>query len=360
LAIGAGLGLALGALIGASFGDSGAGDAGRAAASTIAARQGDGGAGTAGRAAASTIAARQGDGGAGALGRAAAWTIAARHAGIVAGLLVLTPIFTADLDAAVDPAQRAGLALVLDAPIDLRPKIALARALDVELRDAADQQLPDLGAAFARVDFPAEQRAAAARLQAGLDDELDRAATSAFRRSFLAAALIALLAAAAAAAALALRSASKPRTTAQAAGNGSRLAPPPSLNVALPGAAAVATALVAAHVALGGAGYGPTPSADACAARARPQGVGRTQLTLLATVDGSACRLRLAREPMLLALLDRTRPRGVSENELGDALRAGVDRAQREGALGGLAATALRFALRIGGARLLIDRLLDG
>jgi MFS family permease len=356
LAIGAGLGFALGALIGASF-DRDAGAVGRPAASALAARRGDSVAGGVGRPAASALAARRGDSVAGAVGRPAAWTIAARHAGIVAGLLVLTPIFTADLDAAVDPAQRAGLALVLDAPIDLRPKIALARALDAELRDGADQQLPDLGAAFARVDFPVEQRAAAARLQAGLDDELDRAATSAFRRSFLAAALIALLAAAAAT--LALRSASTPRTPAHAA-NGSRLAPPLSLNVALPGAAAVATILVAAHVALGGAAYGPTASADPCAARGRPHGVGRTQLTLLATVDGAACRLRLAREPMLLALLGRRRPRGVSENELGDALRAGVDRAQREGALGGLAATALRFALRIGGARLLIDRLLGG
>ncbi|MEA2218616.1 MAG: hypothetical protein QOJ35_1242, partial [Solirubrobacteraceae bacterium] len=93
LAIGAGLGLALGALVGVMV------DAG----------------------------------GDGAIGRPAAWTIAARHAGIVVGLLVLTPIFSADLDGVLEPAQRAGLARVLDAPIALQPKIALARALAEEV-----------------------------------------------------------------------------------------------------------------------------------------------------------------------------------------------------------------------------------
>jgi MFS family permease len=56
---------------------------------------------------------------------------------------------------------------------------------------------------------------------------------------------------------------------------------------------------------LGAASYGPTPIADPCAARARPQGVGRTQLTLLAAVDGAACKLRLPREDMLPTLADR-------------------------------------------------------
>ena len=42
------------------------------------------------------------------------WTIAARHGGIVAGLLVLTPVFTADLRDARAPAQEAIAAQVLD------------------------------------------------------------------------------------------------------------------------------------------------------------------------------------------------------------------------------------------------------
>src|SRR5262249_22117773 len=42
------------------------------------------------------------------------WTIAARHAGIVLGLLLLTPIFTSDLNRNENNALRAGTAAVLD------------------------------------------------------------------------------------------------------------------------------------------------------------------------------------------------------------------------------------------------------
>src|SRR6185437_7188902 len=45
------------------------------------------------------------------------WTIAARHAGVVVGLAILTPIFTADLRHAETPAKEAIASLVLDAPL---------------------------------------------------------------------------------------------------------------------------------------------------------------------------------------------------------------------------------------------------
>ena len=45
------------------------------------------------------------------------WTIAARHAGVVAGLLVLTPIFTADLVSERDAAEQSGTAALLDADL---------------------------------------------------------------------------------------------------------------------------------------------------------------------------------------------------------------------------------------------------
>ncbi len=45
------------------------------------------------------------------------WTIAARHAGVVVGLLLLTPIFTTALDRNEDRALRAGAAAVLDSSI---------------------------------------------------------------------------------------------------------------------------------------------------------------------------------------------------------------------------------------------------
>jgi hypothetical protein len=314
VAIGAGLGLALGALIGVTV------DA-------------------------------EDDGAA--IGRPAAWTIAARHAGIVVGLLVLTPIFTADLDGARDPAERAGIAHLLDAPIASKPKIALARSLAAQVADSGGQTLPDLDAAFAAVGVPAADRPAAGALRADLGDELDRAATAAFSRSFLAAALLALLAAAAVGVAV-LRE--RP-TGAPASANGNRLARAPSLNVALPAACAIATLLVAGYVVLGGAGYGPTPVGDPCAARARPA-VDKTQRVLLATIDGTACALGRGREELLLALLDGNRPNGVSGNELSAALVKGIDRAEREGALAKLAAIGLRLAIRAVGAVGIIGQLL--
>jgi MFS family permease len=327
LAIGCGLGLALGALIG-------------------------------------VMADAEGDG---AVGRPAAWTIAARHAGIVLGLLVLTPIFTADLGAAREPAERAGVAHLLDAPISLKPKIALARSLSAAVTDAAGQELPDLDAGFAAVDVPADERAAVAALHDDLDGEIDGAATNAFSRAFLAAALLALLAAVAVAVAVAR--ARPPLGPASA--NGRRavpiaglapdaagsLAPVPSLNVALPAACAIATALVAAYVALGGASYGPTPVADPCAPRERPVD-DKTQRVALATIDGTACALGRGREELLLALLDGKRPDGVSDGELSGALVKGIDRAEDEGELGSIAATGLRLAIRTGGVLGIVGLLL--
>jgi MFS family permease len=113
------------------------------------------------------------------------WTIAARHAGVVAGLAILTPVFTADLRAAREPAQEAIAGLVLDAPLAASDKIALAEGLGVQL-ERERGRVPDLSPAFARVPAPALERA--------LEDQLERAATRAFRDAFLVAALLAALA----------------------------------------------------------------------------------------------------------------------------------------------------------------------
>jgi MFS family permease len=283
-------------------------------------------------------------GASGALARPAAWTIAARHAGIVVGLLLLTPIFTADLDTVSDPVQRAGFARVLDAPISLPVKIDVARELDRQVSASAGaQELPDLDAAFARLEVPADQRPAVDTLHAQLDDELDRGATDAFSRSFLVAALLALLAGGAAlvAALPALGARVSPSS------NGS---PTRALAVALPGAGAAALLLAAVYVALGGGDFVPRAVADPCMKRARPAGVERTQLAALAVLDGTSCALRTPRETLLRTLLERRRPAGVSEDELVDALGDGVDRARDERALSALEATGLRIGLRVGGA----------
>jgi MFS family permease len=119
------------------------------------------------------------------------WTIAARHAGVVLGLLLLTPIFTADLQRNKDEALAAGASFVLDSRIPPLDKIGVAREVLIAVDDAeAEARVPDVGEVVRdRGDDPAY-----ADLAASLQDQLDRAATNAFSRSFLAAALLGLAA----------------------------------------------------------------------------------------------------------------------------------------------------------------------
>jgi MFS family permease len=127
--------------------------------------------------------------------RHAGWTISARHIGVVVGLAILTPVFTADLRDAEVPAQEAITSLVLDAPLLPDHKIAVAEALGAELSDQQGEgQIPDLHRAFATLDLEPEERPAAADLERALDEQLERAATRAFRDSFLLGAGLALLA----------------------------------------------------------------------------------------------------------------------------------------------------------------------
>lgn len=117
--------------------------------------------------------------------RHAAWSLGARHLGVVLGLVVLTPIFTADLREAEAPAQRAITALIIDAPLPPEDRIAIARALGDELRGERGQ-VPDLDPAFASVEVAPEAQDAEDALQSRLEEQLERAATHAFRDSFLA------------------------------------------------------------------------------------------------------------------------------------------------------------------------------
>lgn len=121
------------------------------------------------------------------------WTIAARHAGVVVGLAILTPIFTADLRHAETPAKEAIARLVLDAPLPASTKLGLAGELGHRL-SAERGRVPDLRPAFKSLRLPVTQAPAAATLEHGLEDQLTRAATRAFRNAFLVAAVLALLA----------------------------------------------------------------------------------------------------------------------------------------------------------------------
>ena len=63
-----------------------------------------------------------------------AWTLAARHAGVVLGLLLLTPVLTDALDRNEDDAVRAGAAEVLDSSIPALDKLRLAQDVLDEVR----------------------------------------------------------------------------------------------------------------------------------------------------------------------------------------------------------------------------------
>ena len=121
------------------------------------------------------------------------WTIAARHAGVVIGLLILTPIFTSQLETQRTDALNSGTAIVLNAPIDPTDKIQLAIRISEQV-DSQGDRVPDVSPAFDPLPTDPEQRSAYEDVKTGIEDQLDRAATHAFSASFLLSALFALLA----------------------------------------------------------------------------------------------------------------------------------------------------------------------
>ncbi len=117
------------------------------------------------------------------------WTLIARHAGVVLGLLLLTPVLTAALDRNQDEAVRAGAAEVLDSRIPAIDKLRVAQDVLDEVRSAERKgELPDVTTAFEDRPDSHEYRA----LLSALRDQLQRAVTNAFSSSFLLAAALAL------------------------------------------------------------------------------------------------------------------------------------------------------------------------
>jgi hypothetical protein len=133
-------------------------------------------------------------------------------------------------------------------------------------------------------------------------------------------------------------------------------------------AAAVAVALVAVYLALGGASYAPAEVADPCAPRdwREPEGVEEVaEQIALSGLDGAACELGVTRERMVLAFASRdalerfAREQGISDKELEELVRTGlvraVDDAERADALDPTVADLLRAVAR----RIPVDELLD-
>ena len=121
------------------------------------------------------------------------WTIASRHAGIVVGLLVLTPVFAHELDRNQEEATRAGAAIVIDSSIRPSDKLGVARDV-LHAIDEADGRLPDVRSVFVARSDDDGDRSELARVGDALQDRLERAVTTAFGPPFLIAAAFALVA----------------------------------------------------------------------------------------------------------------------------------------------------------------------
>jgi MFS family permease len=121
------------------------------------------------------------------------WTISARHAGVVIGLLALTPVFTADIAEQRDDAIDAGTAVVLDSPVSPLVKLDLAQRIEGQL-EGERGRVPTIGPAFEPLPEDPEERDAVVQLRDELQEQLNRGATHAFSPSFGLAALLGLLA----------------------------------------------------------------------------------------------------------------------------------------------------------------------
>ncbi len=119
------------------------------------------------------------------------WTIAARHAGVVAGLLVLTPVFTGDLETEREDAEQAGTAALLDARLPPADKLELAERIAAQI-EAEGDKVPVIAPAFEPLPEEPAARTETVALRAAIEEQVDRAATHAFSCSFLIAAGFAL------------------------------------------------------------------------------------------------------------------------------------------------------------------------
>jgi MFS family permease len=188
-------------------------------------------------------------------GATAVWL---RHAGLVAGLLLITPLLTSDLSAAADQAKLRGISVALDARAPAKTKLKLAVDLAPVLTRPPRKELPSFTQAVAR-----EHDQALTAIGRRLDDVVKATITRAFRNSFLLVALFALLAA----------------------------VPLLGRRIRAPAAAlVVGLALLGAELAGGATSYGTRPKLlPPCADRP-------SEAALLDALDFVACRLHKSRE----------------------------------------------------------------
>jgi MFS family permease len=122
-------------------------------------------------------------------------TVAARDAGLVLGLLVLTPLFVHDLDEAPKHAFPPVVAALYGSPLDKGLKDAVGGGLLKAYAATPQGQLPDLDPTFDKFRAQADPATAAqlTTVQKNIESAIERAVTHSFRRSFLWSAAFAVL-----------------------------------------------------------------------------------------------------------------------------------------------------------------------
>jgi hypothetical protein len=209
-------------------------------------------------------------------------TVVARHAGLVVGLLVVTPLLVNSFDGLRTDAEEVVGKTVLEAPIPLQTKLPLMIDLN-QGASASQASPPDVDAIFEG--HGGESDAAVAQLKDDFTSQMDELVVRTFRNALLATALFALLAAAAA---LGLGQAS------------TELRRRRSL-AAVAVAAVAGVALLGVEVAMG-ATDDPVAAVDPCNSELQLQGGGidfAVQRAARKGIDALACRTGTTRVELL-------------------------------------------------------------
>jgi MFS family permease len=232
-------------------------------------------------------------------GHESARLLTMRHAGIALALLILAPIAQHEIDTTLQDARLKGAALILDARIDPQLKLDLAPQLGNSIETEDPRGGLEKVFADGRGDVDEDQLAAYDDLTQRADDLLVTSVDEGFRTAFLVAAGLALLAA------ILLVVAAVPATEAAV----------PATEAAVPATSRV-LGLVALGSVIGVVAFAavaslarpePVQIADPCKHRDLPSTGGLSgfaQDAALTAADVVACRVGSSREELVLALAD--------------------------------------------------------
>jgi predicted MFS family arabinose efflux permease len=287
------------------------------------------------------------------LASAAAASVGARHVGLVAVLLIVAPLLTADLTDGGDRATLNATQVILDAPIGLQQKVPIALDIADEFSRAPKGEVPDVARAFD--ENGAQDDANVAAVRDDLIETIEAALTGSFRASYLVSAAFALLALVPVAVA-AWRRGARPRR-----GPPGTLAP----TAWLVGLVVGAGALVGGAAAAGGAGLGDPTTRDPCVVIPREGGGGidaTLQGVVLDGLAGAACDLGVSRENLVLSFGSDVGTERVPwdpptvERAVRSGLVRAIDDAEDRGSLNSVVADVLRGLAR----RAPVDELIRG